>query len=170
MHCPNCGKSTSAEQKFCRSCGLGLDRFAQLLTEQLQSEAVKPPSPAELALRERQRRVERWLTGAAVTAGGLLFALVLSLIVYSFIIRQGRWLQGSIFFFIVLAAGCALGLVIYNESLKGKLAAGPATPEPALPPAPGTAELLPEARSEPAPSVTERTTALLAAEREGDKR
>ncbi|MGH9901852.1 MAG: zinc-ribbon domain-containing protein, partial [Pyrinomonadaceae bacterium] len=25
MHCPNCGKRTSAEQKFCRSCGMSLE-------------------------------------------------------------------------------------------------------------------------------------------------
>jgi hypothetical protein len=35
MHCPNCGTEASAGQKFCRACGLSLERFAQLLAELL---------------------------------------------------------------------------------------------------------------------------------------
>lgn len=35
MHCPNCGTETSAGQKFCRACGLSLERIAQLLAELL---------------------------------------------------------------------------------------------------------------------------------------
>ncbi len=35
MHCPNCGAESSARQKFCRACGLSLERFAQLLAELL---------------------------------------------------------------------------------------------------------------------------------------
>jgi len=167
MHCPNCGKHTSSEQKFCRSCGLGLETFARLLGEQLEAEAIVPSRPEAAALRERQRRVERWLGGAALTLVALLVGLTLFAIVYGVIIRQGQWLQGSVFALLVLAAATALGLVFYNESLKEKLAASPAPP-----PAPGetTAELLPEARFEPASSVTERTTELLAAERPGERR
>src|SRR5262249_16987598 len=33
MLCPNCGAEASARQKFCRACGLSLDRFARLLAE-----------------------------------------------------------------------------------------------------------------------------------------
>lgn len=164
MHCPNCGKGTSPEQKFCRSCGLGLEKFSQLLGEQLKAEAVEPARPAELALREKQQRVERWLGGAAATFVSLLVGLILFAIVYGVIIRQGRWLQGSVFLLLVLAAGCALGLVFYNETLKERLAGGDRAPEPSLS-APDTAQLLPEAHSTPVHGVTERTTALLAAER-----
>ena len=29
MYCPNCGKTNSPEQRFCRSCGLGLEKIVQ---------------------------------------------------------------------------------------------------------------------------------------------
>jgi hypothetical protein len=38
MHCPDCGSEALADQRFCRACGLSLERFAQLLAE-LRSES-----------------------------------------------------------------------------------------------------------------------------------
>src|SRR5215216_6097742 len=35
MHCPNCGKQTSLNQKFCRSCGMNLETVSRVLTEHL---------------------------------------------------------------------------------------------------------------------------------------
>ena len=34
MFCPHCGKENSIEQRFCRSCGLSLEKTAQSLAEQ----------------------------------------------------------------------------------------------------------------------------------------
>jgi hypothetical protein len=131
--------------------------------------ADRAAEPGRARAARAAARVERWLGGAALTAAGLLVFLILFGIVYGVIIQQGRWLQGSIFLLLVVAAASALGLVVYNESLKERLTAGPATHDPARP-APDTSELLPEAHSEPVPSVTERTTALLASERRGEER
>ena len=36
MHCPACGANASPDQKFCRACGLSLERVPGLLAEQLQ--------------------------------------------------------------------------------------------------------------------------------------
>src|SRR5215475_4912395 len=33
MHCPDCGCETLADQRYCRACGLNLERFADLLAE-----------------------------------------------------------------------------------------------------------------------------------------
>jgi hypothetical protein len=33
MHCPGCGVQASADQKFCRGCGLGLEKFSDLMTD-----------------------------------------------------------------------------------------------------------------------------------------
>lgn len=34
MYCPDCGKTNSAEQKFCRACGLQLEQVVQSLVAQ----------------------------------------------------------------------------------------------------------------------------------------
>ena len=54
MFCPNCGAKTSVEQKFCRACGLGLEKIALSLTEQLPTRADDNLPSAEKA------RLERW--------------------------------------------------------------------------------------------------------------
>jgi zinc-ribbon domain len=33
MHCPNCGKETAADVKFCRACGMKLDWVAQAVSQ-----------------------------------------------------------------------------------------------------------------------------------------
>ncbi len=60
MHCPNCGTKASGDQKFCRSCGLRLDKLSQLLAEQI---ATTEPS-----FLDKQRQIERWRYGATVVA------------------------------------------------------------------------------------------------------
>ena len=52
MYCPNCGNKNAEGQKFCRSCGLGLEKIAQSVSEQLPTVTVKN-------LQERTEKLER---------------------------------------------------------------------------------------------------------------
>jgi hypothetical protein len=67
MYCPNCGQATSIEQKFCRSCGLSLEKAAQSVVEQL------PAVELNKHLRERQRRVELLLYSLGGSAAVIFF-------------------------------------------------------------------------------------------------
>ena len=37
MHCPGCGTETSKNQKFCRSCGIGLQMISQAVAKHLST-------------------------------------------------------------------------------------------------------------------------------------
>ncbi|MBC7932740.1 MAG: hypothetical protein H7Z38_19435 [Rubrivivax sp.] len=160
MHCPNCGTKTSTEQKFCRSCGLSLDELARVLTEQLPE--------ARARLLERQQKVEQWL-GRVSGAFVAMFVCALIVGVVWGVIMKGQILSGLLLLAFIIGAVASLSLVVYNESLKEKLGQ-PAAPDPALPVSAPTGKLLSESHFEPVPSVTERTTELLAVEeRQGAK-
>lgn len=159
MFCPHCGKTNSAEQKFCRSCGLSLEKVAQSLAEQL------PAAESNKGLQDRQRTIERALSIVLGGAFTVFVGAILWTLVYKIIIVKGEVLQGLMFLGLFLSLMIALLLVIYRESLREKLTRGKLsqTTSPLVEP---TGELLPEGNLEPIPSVTERTTELLNAERE----
>ena len=154
MYCPNCGKSNSAEQKFCRSCGLSLEKTVQSLADQL------PALELDKQLRERQRRVDRLINIVAGTAGSIVVAGVLWGIVYEIIIVKGEVIAGLFFLAFVLGVILFALLSIYGESLR-KTAGKRQLPEPHPQVVADTGKLLSESHVEPLPSVTERTTELL---------
>lgn len=157
MYCPNCGKTNSREQKFCRSCGLSLEKVVQSLVEQL------PAADIDRKLRERQRKVERWAAILATGGISLLILAVLWGIIYQIIIVKGQVAGGLVFLAFIVALIASALLFLYRESsLK-------ASRMPSSESAPSlraeTAKLLPEPSLDPIPSVTERTTELLKVER-----
>ena len=161
MYCPNCAAKTSMDQKFCRACGLGLDRIAQSLVEQL-------PTKLDEDLLVKKNRLERLGVTALSIFGVGLFGLLVYLVGYKLMITQGKLLAalGLIGFIVMIACGL-LSVVLFakanevqEESSKRRL--GPQQ-ETALPD--DTARLLPEGHLEPIPSVTERTTELLRTEK-----
>lgn len=168
MFCPNCGTKTEAGQKYCRACGLSVEKLAGLISEQLPAGALERSTPEEVArLLRRKRGVERLLVGIGLTAGSIFLVSITVMIIVKIIIGKGHLLQGGLLLAFILAAAAALALVFYRESLNESLAARGVSDEQAkkLEGATPTSKLLPESHFEPVPTVTDRTTELLAAER-----
>lgn len=160
MYCPNCGTKTSAVQKFCRSCGLGLEKVAQSLAEQL-------PVQLDDSLQARKDKLER-LGVLALSVFGLgILGLILYGIVYRVILIQGRTWEGiGLLSFIVILSSGLLAVYLFAEaneaSAKRQIKQSKELPEDEM-----TKKLLPEAQAEPVPSVTERTTERLFVEKKG---
>lgn len=154
MHCPNCGTEASTGQKFCRACGLSLDRFAQLLTELLPD--VEDENAAQA--RRRLRQLERAIKIAGWTAGSALGILFASLGVLTMIQSH---IGGGIVMFLVGVGFIATMLVMSYQSSLNKKVSGRPTTQPTQPSAETTNKLLSEEQSRIAMSVTEQTTAQL---------
>ncbi len=160
MFCPNCGKTNSAEQKFCRSCGLSLAKAVQSLAEQL------PGIELDKNLQDRQRKIDRWLTILAASGISFFVAAILWAIIYKIIILKGEVLGGSLFLVFILGLIAFALLALYGESLK-KASSKRQLTNPSTLKSEDTKELA-EPHFEPVPSVTERTTELLAIEEKGE--
>ena len=157
MYCPNCGNKNSTDQKFCRSCGLSLEKSAQSLAEQL-------PSPSVKSLQERKEKLER-LGVASLSVFGLgVVGFILYGVFYEVMLRQGALIAALAVLGAAIFLGSALASVILfakanelkEESAKPRIGSG----KPAKLPDVTTAEL-PDSVEQPVLSVTERTTNLL---------
>ena len=162
MFCPNCGAKTSIEQKFCRACGLGLEKIVLSLNEQL-------PARLDESLLSQKERLERLgMVLLSVFGVGLLTLLVYG-VVYKLMLTQGKWLGGLALLGFIIMAGCGLLSAILFAKAKevqesvGKRRVQKVEPTP-------TKELLTEGHFEPVPSVTDRTTELLFVEKEDAQR
>ncbi len=151
MYCPNCGNKNAEGQNFCRACGLGLEKIAQSLTEQLPSVAVK-------SLQERRERLER-LGVASLSVFGLgVFGFLLYNVFVKLMLSQGLFVAvlavlGTIIF---ISAGLTSVILFAKakelKEAEGKRQIGPATES--------TGKLL-EPHQQPAFSIADRTTNLL---------
>lgn len=158
MYCPNCGNKNSQGQKFCRSCGLGLEKVAESLNEQL-------PTKADKSLQERKERLER-LGVAALSVFGLgILGFILYSAFYKLMLTQGKLLAGLAMLGLVVIMGCGLLSVILFAKAK-EVKDGSAQRQLQEPNA-TTKSLEPQAES--VFSVTERTTELLRSEKGAQK-
>ena len=164
MYCPNCGTTISTELKFCRSCGLGLEKIAQSLVEQL-------PTKLEESLQERKERIERWGVAALSVFGVGLLSVVLYHIVK--MMMEGRVLAGLGYIGLMILLGCGLLSAILfakaEEVAKIKTKGRISSPEE-LAATNTTAKLLPPEPLGFTPSVTDATTDLLYAEKKSNDR
>ncbi len=160
MYCPNCGNQNSADQKFCRSCGLGLQKVAQTLSEQL-------PTKLDVSLQQKKERFEKLGVAALSVFGAGVAIPVLYGIFYKMMYTQGKVMAGLGLLALIIVLGCGLlSVILFAKANEVKeTPANRPTPEPIDLKSADTREL-PEytAQQTPAFSVTDRTTELLAEE------
>lgn len=163
MYCPNCGTKTATDQNFCRACGLGLEKIAVTLNEQL-------PTRVDVNLQQEKDRLER-LGVALLSVFGLgVLTVILYGIVYKLMMSGGNILTGLAMLGFIIMVACGLGsVVLFAKAKEAGEAATKRKPQqiPATESGP-TRELLTEGHFEPVPSVTDRTTELLFVEK-GDR-
>lgn len=166
MFCPNCAAKISRDQKFCRTCGLGLDKIVQSLGEQL-------PTKLEESLEVQKHRLERLGMTALTIFGVGVFGLLLYSVGYKLMLSQGKILAGlGILGLIILLGSGLISVLLFAKANELKERSGTAhiQRENELQEAERTANLLSEGQLEPVPTVTERTTELLFAERNNTKK
>jgi hypothetical protein len=100
------GTNATVGQQFCRSCGLSLERVAELLGNELPLEASSRRQ--ELArLRERQQKFQDWGGIAGLITFGLILLLFI-IVVVSQMIMKGGALIGVGLLLILLAIGAGI--------------------------------------------------------------
>ena len=141
MYCPNCGNKNAEDQNFCRSCGLGLEKIALSLTEQLPTVAVQ-------SLQERKEKLERLGVASLSVFGVGVFGFLLYSLFSKLLLSQGLLVAvlavlGAIIF---MGSGLA-SVILFAKAKELKEAAGKRQLDPG--------------QQQPAFSITDRTTNLL---------
>lgn len=157
MFCPNCGSNNTAEQSFCRSCGLNLEQTALSLLQQI-------PSAESAKLLKHEQRVKNFGNFAVGSFGLAVFAAICGIvymILTKMVLSGLNFWGGLLFIFFILSAGLLLAYVILNESINEKWQKKSAVSPGDVTAPKTTGKLLDEGDSQPVPSVTENSTELL---------
>jgi len=158
MFCPNCAKENSVEQKFCRACGLNLEKSAESLL-------LQHPDAQNADLVKREALLERF--GNFVFGGFLTIVLIaIGAIIYTifvkFVLSGTSVIFGIFMILFVIFAALALAFVGYTEKIKEeKKSVNPNWQKEQISEKQDTAKLLEDKPFEPVPSVIENTTELL---------
>lgn len=163
MYCPNCGTKTSIDQNFCRACGLGLEKIALSLTEQL-------PTKPDLSLQQQKERLEKLGVVALSVFGFGVLSFIAYTIGYKLMVAKGDIVAvlATIGFLIMAACGLA-SVILFAKAKEVGQEANKRKPQPDLASGESTKELLTEGHFEPVPTVTDRTTELLTVEKRDAK-
>jgi hypothetical protein len=163
MYCPICSAKVNSSQKFCRSCGFGLEITAKSVAEQL-------PSQADESLLERKNKLERLGVAALSVFGIGVLGLLLYLVGYKLLVSQGNILAALGVLAAIVIIGCGLlSVILFAKANDLQEASGKRRleqPDELV----GRAgpDLLAAAKPGSISSITDRTTELLFTERENN--
>ncbi|HEX5081047.1 MAG TPA: zinc ribbon domain-containing protein, partial [Blastocatellia bacterium] len=157
MHCPNCGTKASANQKFCRSCGFGLEKIEQMIVEQKTAATDQTTEATGKLSNKWLRKLEKWAGAALLALGGILGGLLLWAIIVKVMLDKGKVFEGGVLL-MMLAAAALFSFLGYLRSESKKSASAQSKQPQRLPEATETAKMLPEPNTEMAASVAEHTT------------
>ena len=162
MHCPSCGNESPLDQKFCRRCGFNLEPISQLVVQGSPvAEVQLDKQEQEKALVRRMFRIMGW--GVLIVLIGVVL-LVMARAPAPGLLENVLGVLSLIF---LLGGTAVAGYSIFDairESTKPALPKARVTKDGEISQAEITKELLEEHIPVPVPSVTERTTQLLASE------
>jgi hypothetical protein len=153
MFCPNCGNQAAGDQKFCRSCGMNLQKVAPAVAEHL-AEFGTGKSEIESGKDIRHLAMRRAICGIAVMFAGIALAMIGKKFIHNEEVGGVGALISIIGMF--LTAYFLLSAEYKPASAERRL-----PPEAKLSGAKTTAQLPPERLADVTPSITERTTDLL---------
>lgn len=157
MYCPNCGIETSAERKYCRSCGMDLQVIALTISGEIQPDQLIDGG-AEPARSARSKTVR---AGFATLWGGLILAILLAII--SEAVEGLNHTLGVLFGNLAplgaLVMLIGVGIMIYSRFLP-KESTAQQSRDRGLLAKPQQMTLPPESFRQPVSSVTESTTRL----------
>ncbi|HXQ33907.1 MAG TPA: zinc ribbon domain-containing protein [Anaerolineales bacterium] len=162
MFCPNCGTQNAIEQNFCRACGFSLEKTALSLSEQL-------PAKIDQSLQAQKERLEKWGVAALSVFGLGFLGLVLYLIIQKIMVK-GDLLTVLGMLGVLIMVVCGLVSVFLFAKAKDVGEKSTKRQQQNLASGSKTKELLSEGHFEPVPTVTERTTELLAVDKRDTNR
>ena len=154
MNCPKCGLPTLSDQKFCRSCGAGLQMITQPLAEPA---TVSDPETTRAIIYTDERRPPGRLVlwGFIMMFVGAAIGVVGKKLLHEDIVT----LVGVL----VSLAGMFLSAYPFiSPSPRKRYASGPAAPPKVLTQSQSIKSLPQDSNTEYVSSITERTTDLLA--------
>ena len=157
MHCPNCGKPATTDQQFCRACGMSLETVGKLVAKHTGTPAI---AQAKLDRADAEKAIVRSMFNWMIW-GMLLVLIGVIMIVVNKNFPIGNWFRLLSSLLVLGGMGLATGGVL-NAVRRGTL---PSRREPdQLDGPPDTNELPTNQIPAELPSVTERTTQLIAVE------
>src|SRR5262245_43487015 len=157
MFCPNCGTTVSREQKYCRNCGLALEKVVSAVSEQLP---LAGPSSAT-SRHGKMTRAGQIMLALMIT---ILFGSIIGFgVIYEMIIKEGKILPGVFLLLFFITGFSALALLVWPEIVSRGSRIKPTSSETKRSLAAGAPSIV-------APTITERTTDFLHTALEGRSR